>query len=224
MRKTERVRFEMFMRVAPLIAGNAADFVVGGIVLAQLIVLQAVIASIQVLTGEQVVSLSDSMFGTESKDTIRENLRVILASMAKTARSMAYQFPGITLKFRLMHNEADIDFLSRARAFLAEADSYKEDFLRYEIEPNFMTNLQTLIDSFEQALGERGESVESHVGATANIGEQIRKGMIAVRMMDAPVKNRYKDDVGKLAQWVSARHVRKEPEHSDEGGGTLPNG
>lgn len=212
MTKRERVRFEMFMRVAPFISGNTADFVAGGVVLAQLAVLQAVIAAIQILTGEQIVGLSDSKFGTDSKDTIRENLRALLVSMSKTARSMAYEFPGIALKFRFVHGETDVDFLVRARAFLTEAPAYKADFLRYEIQPDFITKLETLIDSFEQALSERGAAKDSHVEATANIGEQIRKGMIAVRTMNAPVKNRYRDDVGKLAAWLSASHVRKEPE------------
>jgi hypothetical protein len=212
MTKRERVRFEMFMRAAPFISSNAADFVAGGVVLTQLVVLQAVIAAIQVLTGEQIASISDSMFGTDHKDTIRENMRVILASMAKTARSMAYEFPGITLKFRIVHGEADVDFLARARAFLTEAEPYKNDFLRYEMQADFMTALENLADSFELALSERGELTGAHVEATAAIAEQIRTGMIAVRTMNAPVKNRYQNDVGKLAAWLSASHVRKDPE------------
>jgi len=50
------------------------------------------------------------------------------------------------------------------------------------------------------------------VEATAKTGESIRLGMVAVRILDGVVKNKYANDVGKLAAWTSASHVEKAPQ------------
>lgn len=40
---------------------------------------------------------------------------------------------------------------------------------------------------------------------------KVRQGMIKVRILDGIVKNRYANDAGKLAAWISASHVEKAP-------------
>lgn len=209
MTKRERVRFYMFIRVVRFITDNVADFAAGSVVLVQLAVLQGVIAAVETLTGEQIGGLSDARFSFNSKDTARENLRALMEEIADTARSMVYEFPGIVLKFRLIRGDNDANLLALARAFLADATPIQADFERYGMEKDFPLELQTLIDDFEAAMSAPGTAIDSHVAATADIGAEIRKGMIAVRTMDAPVRNRYKNNVGKFAAWVSASHVEK---------------
>ncbi len=50
-----------------------------------------------------------------------------------------------------------------------------------------------------------------HVAATADTAAKIREGMIIVRVLDGIVKNKYANDPGKLAAWISASHVEKAP-------------
>ena len=47
---------------------------------------------------------------------------------------------------------------------------------------------------------------------TWKTGESIRLGMVAVRILDGVVKNKYANDVGKLAAGTSASHVEKAPQ------------
>lgn len=209
MLKYERVRSDMFIRAVAFITGNAADFAAGGIVLVQLAVLQAVVAAIQVLSGEQAAGLGEARFGFNSKDTARENLREMLSEIARTARSMVYAFPGIDLKFRMPRNRNDAELLAKARAFLLEATTHQADFILYEMDAGFLAELQALIADFEQSLSAPATAIDTHVEATAEIGAEIRKGMIAVRTMNGAVMNRYRNDVGKLAAWLSASHVEK---------------
>jgi hypothetical protein len=49
------------------------------------------------------------------------------------------------------------------------------------------------------------------IAATAETAAFIREGMIAKRVLDGIVRNRYADDPGKLAAWLSASHVEKAP-------------
>src|ERR1044072_1576164 len=131
MTKKERVRFEMFIRAVPFIRGLGDIFPAGSIVAIQLAVLEAVIATIQALTGEQTTGIADARFGFNSKDTARENLREMLAEIARTARSMVYAFPGINLKFRMLQGDSDVKLLALGRSFLTEATPLKDAFIQY---------------------------------------------------------------------------------------------
>lgn len=210
MTKRDRARFEMFIRVLQFITNNGDDFPTG-IVAVQSVVLQTVVNDLQKLAGEQTAGLSDARFHFNSKATARENVREPLMDIVETSRSMVYQFPGIDLKFRMPRNNSDTDLLAKARAFLADATLLKDDFIKYGLEEDFLADLQVDITAFEQAMSAPGAATDSHVEATADIGEEVRKGMVAVRTMDAVIRNKYRGDSGKLAAWVSASHIEREP-------------
>lgn len=221
MTKKDRIRFDMFIRVAQFIRDNAGDFA-AGIVAAQSALLDGVIGKLQTLTGEQTGGMSDARFQFNSKATARENLREMLSDISETARSMVYQFPGIDLKFRMARAASDADLLGKSRAFLTDAKPLKADFIAYQLDSNFLVDLQTLIDSFEQSLNAPGTATGNHVAATADIGEEVRKGMICVRTMDGAVKNKYRGNTGKLAAWLSASHVEREPQTKPTGNQPTP--
>jgi len=122
---------------------------------------------------------------------------------------MVYEIPGIDLLFRMPYNNNDADMLAAAKAFLANAPDYEERFIFYGLPDTFINELQTAITAFENSLGAPGTAIAAQVEATAEIGEQFRKGMIARRILDNMVKTRYKNDVGKLAAWLSASHIER---------------
>lgn len=47
--------------------------------------------------------------------------------------------------------------------------------------------------------------------ATADEAAKVRQGMVIVRIINGIVKNKYANDPGKLAAWISASHVEKAP-------------
>jgi hypothetical protein len=221
MTKRERLRYDMFIRIVQFIKDNIADFP-AGVVAAQLAVLTAIIDRLQVLLGEQSAGLSEARFGFSSKGTARENLRLILVEIAETARSMVYEFPGIELKFRMFYNNNDADMLGKARAFLTEATPLEANFVHYGMDEDFLTELQEAIDDFEGSLGTPATAIDSHVEATEEIGEEIRKGMIALRTVNGPIKNKYRNDAGKLAAWLSASHIENIAKKKKRGNETPP--
>lgn len=54
-------------------------------------------------------------------------------------------------------------------------------------------------------------SFSSTAAATADASAKVREGMVIVRILDGIVKNKYANDPGKLAAWLSASHVEKAP-------------
>lgn len=124
---------------------------------------------------------------------------------------MEYEFDGISNKFRMPRNRNDADLLNKGRAFFTESAPYDQDFQDYGLDKNFRAHLNTAADAFEATFSTTASATAEHVEATAKTGESIRLGMVAVRILDGVVKNKYANDVGKLAAWTSASHVEKAP-------------
>jgi hypothetical protein len=102
-----------------------------------------------------------------------------------------------------------VDSLNKKRLSRKGSFKYSLFISKYEMDARFLTDLQTAIDEFQAALDAPGAAVDSHVEATAEIGTEARKGMVAVRTMNGAVRNRYRADAGKLAAWLSASHVER---------------
>lgn len=207
----ERRRVEMFIRIRQFGTDNAADFPAGSIGAAQFAVIDGVLGETEQFAGEQAVGSGDARQLFVTKDTARENLRDDIYEISRTARSMEYQFDGISAKFRMPRNRNDQDLLAAARAFYAESEQYDADFQEYGLDIKFRNNLQAAIDTFENSLEPTGTAIDEQVAATANIGEAIRRGMVARRILEGVVKNKYRNSVGKLAAWLSASHIERDP-------------
>jgi hypothetical protein len=206
----------MFVRVKQYMAENAADFPAGSIGAVQAAEMNAVVDLLDQLGSDQSAGFGDARFSFAGKKSARENVRDDLSEINQTARSMNYQFPNIAEKFRMPRGNNDQQLLAAARAFLTEATPHKTDFIAYGMPADFLDDLQADIEAFEAALGATGEAVDSHVEATAEIDEAIRRGMIAVRILNGVVKNIYRNNVGKLAAWTSASHIEKAPKKEAE--------
>lgn len=147
----------------------------------------------------------------EVKDTCRENLRDEMSAISRTAKSMEYAFDGIGDKFKFQRNMSDASMLAKARAFHSESLTYNADFIAYGLPATFRADLDAAADAFEASFSNTASATAEHVAATADEASKVRQGMIKVRILDGIVKNRYANDPGKLAAWISASHVEKAP-------------
>ncbi len=199
----------MFVRVRQFGIDNTTDFPPGSIGAAQFAAVGDEVDLIDNFGADQAAGFGEARQQFEIKDTARENLRDDMSDIARTARSMEYQFDGIGDKFRMPRNRNDQELLATARAFATEAVPYQADFVAYGLGAAFIAELQTLIDAFEATLPTTSSAIDEHVAATANIAESIRRGMRAVRILIGVVQNKYANNVGKLAAWLSASHIEK---------------
>ena len=118
---------------------------------------------------------------------------------------------GIGNKFRFQRNMSDANMLAKARAFHTESAPYEADFIAYEMDPDFRKDLNDAANAFEASFSDTASATAEHVAATADTSSKIRQGMVIVRVLDGIVKNKYANDPGKLAAWISANHVEKAP-------------
>lgn len=207
----ERLRYETFIRIRQFGVDNAVDFPAGTVGATQFAEITSVIEEVEQFTGDQAASFGDARFAFAGKETARENVREEMYEISQTARSMNYEFNGIADKFKMPRNQSDASMLAFARAFHEESEQYETAFERYGLGTRFREELQSAIDAFEASLNPTGSAIDDQVAATAQIGDAIRRGMIARRILEGVVKNKYRSNVGKLAAWLSASHIEKAP-------------
>jgi hypothetical protein len=94
--------------------------------------------------------------------------------------------------------------------------------IEWGLDADFLEELADAIADFEQSLTETGTAVGEQVGSTAEIGEKVREGMTVRRQLDTIVRNRYKNNVGKLAAWESAWNVEYPKFKGNKNGGNPP--
>jgi hypothetical protein len=67
----------------------------------------------------------------------------------------------------------------------------------------------------EASFSNTASATAEHVAATAGEAAKVRDGMVIVRILDGIVKNKYANNPGKLAAWISASHVEKAPKEKE---------
>lgn len=218
MNDDNRRRYEMQVRVVQFGTDNAGDF--SGIATTNFGELGTLVNDIESTSAAQQSGFGEAAQQFEVKDTARENLRDEMSAISRTAKSMEYAFDGISDKFKFQRNMPDASMLAKARAFETEANPYKSDFEAYGLPAGFIADLTAAADAFEASFSNTASATAEHVAATADEAAKVRSGMIIVRVLDGIVKNRYANDPGKLAAWISASHVEKAPKKK---GPTPPN-
>ena len=212
MNDRDRRRYDMLQRVKQFGIDNAADFPVGSIGAQQFAVVTARLADADSFGAAQEEGFGDAALNVQVKATAREDLRDLMADISRTARSMQYQFDGIEAQFKLPRNLSDQNLLATARAFYTNSEEHETDFIAYGLGASFRDDLNTQADNFEATFGPVGTATDAHVAATAEIAENIRLGVVAVRILNGVVKNKYASNTGKFAAWVSASHIEKDPQ------------
>jgi len=171
--------------------------------------IETVLGLIEQYGGEQALGLGNVRFNYNAKGISRENLREMLEDFELVAESQAYKTPGIDLIFRLPRNLSDAQMLAVARSFVSQAPTYEAAF-KQRLGTNYLTSLQTAIADFEASLEPPESAASAKVEATAQLGEAVRRGMIARRVLQSIMKLKYKNNPSRMRGWESASHIERD--------------
>lgn len=211
MRDTERRRYEMFLRVRSFMTERAALFPLTTLAGELSTRLNAVIDELDTHTTAQSSGRSSTLQSSASKAAARDELRRDLDAISRTARVMALSTPGLEDKFRAPGNVSDQALLATARAFAADALPLKTEFTRRGLPDDFIEDLNSDIEAFEQAINQKIQKRGAQVAATAAIDNALERGVIVVRELDAIMRNQFAADPASLAAWLSASHTERPP-------------
>lgn len=207
MNSLDTKRYEMLVRVRDFGVANEALFPSSSLGGQSFVAVAGAVSALNEHAATHMSGRGSAREGTVSKAVAREALRDDLEAIMRTARAMALDTPGVDDKFRLPRGSGDQMILNTARAFLRDAGPLSADFVKHDMPDDFLADLQSDIEAFEEAIRDHETGKDTHVAARAAIEGAIDAGLDAVRRLDAIVPNRLRNDSKALASWERARRV-----------------
>ena len=99
--------------------------------------------------------------------------------------------------------------LAAASAMADAASLYEKVLIENGLVTTFIADLREALVEFRGAIDGRGEYQRKRSGATAGIVETDRRGRAMLRVLDGLVIGRLRNDQQLVAEWQSARHIRR---------------
>jgi hypothetical protein len=168
-------------------------------------VLQAGTFGAAQVSGEEQV---DS--GVLAKVACRAHLRADLLGITDAAHSLVLLgTAGLDGKFHMPRSAGDQALLNSARAFAKDAPAFSAAMISLGLDANFIVHLTDDITAFETAISAKGTALGTRVGATGGLEDTAHNAAIALHVLNTVVKNTYKNNPARLAEWATASHVEK---------------
>ena len=162
------------------------------------------------LAAQQVSGGGEKKAGVKSKATAYKQIHDDLLAISDAAHSLALLgTAGLQGKFLMPRNHGAQDMLNAARAFQKDATPLAAQFASVGLPADFLKQLDTDISDCEAAISAKTSGLKMQAGATGGIGDMAHKAAIALHVLNTVVRNTYKNDPAKLAEWTVASHVER---------------
>lgn len=212
MKEREKNIQDAFIRMREFHVRNAVDYTALPDAAANFVRIAAAITALENYAAAQTSGSGGR--AVERKSVTGAAIRRKMKEISRTARALNINDEGFRRLFRVTDERNEQALLASAREFVTQGAKYKADFLRLGMPTSFVDDLNDDIRAFAQAASEKADAQTIGTGATAGIDEAIDDGMEAVTIVDAIMKNVYRDNAVKLSEWNTARHVKRSAQKS----------
>lgn len=203
MKKTQRVRYEMFVRVRDFGAANGALFPESSAGGQSFVRVAAVVAAVDGHVASRVVARAEARkVKATARAAVLEKMRIMAATGRRASRQEAFAHA-----FRMPRRGADKVLVGTARAFAAEARKREAEFVRLGLPSTFISEFESLVDSIDQAVNVRNSSSHLRRKHQAGIEAALKEGAAELAELDVVVPNVLRENPVLLAQWRRARHI-----------------
>ncbi len=210
MKKQEIRTLDTLKRTDAFHTANAADFLAGSLGDKQFALITDAVMQAGALGAEQLSGGSEAHGSVLSKATLWLLIQDDLVHINRAAHSLALLgTPGVEGEFRMPRGNSNQKLLNAARAFIQDATPLKAQFITLSLPADFLDTLQAHTDAFEACIKSKAAGKGTRAGATAGIADTVHKAVIALHVVDTIVRNTYKNDPQKLAEWTVASHVER---------------
>ena len=174
--------------------------------------LQELLAQAAALDVARGASAGKRRQGTEGRVTARTTLRQMVKIAWDTYKTLTLDRPDIKGLFeppsKIKNDQA---LVAAARAYADASVPHASLFAEYGLATAFFNDLRTQADRLEAQTALRDAGVGEGVNANAALDETLRRIDEEVERLDTVVRNRYRDDPAKLAEWESASRLEHAP-------------
>ncbi len=214
MEKNTKPQIEMFLRVLRFGTANSSDFPADAFAGRLFRQMSTVYFESLLAAGGQVGR--NPRATTARKEKARITLRKNLMAISRTAQSVDFRKPEMSVTFSPPKKETDQDLLAAARAFAQNAEPFQEEFVHQGLPPNFIDDLETNIAAFEQSISERVSASRSSATAARVLKNSTARGHEIVARLDRVIRRVYREQEDKLDLWKRARTMTSVDSFTDQ--------
>lgn len=155
-------------------------------------------------------AVSAKKSNTSRKSVSRNTLTASLRHIARFARIIEDEDQTFENKFIMPRSNLSTQALrDTARSFAADALTNKAKFVAYDMDADFVDELNEDLADFENAYNLQSSAGIQSVGANADIDDILDRMLDAKRKADPIVRYIYRNNPQKLAEWQTASHVER---------------
>lgn len=220
MRDRSRNVYEMFNRILAFNGVNATDYAAIATAAAKFTEVQSASDAMEAFFAEQ--ESGEVGAAVVLKAVLRAAIKRKMRPFARTAKALALTNPGLSEMFKVSGANNDATMIARGRDFAKAHQDNQAAFTALGLPQQKRLDLVADLDAFEDADTVKAAAQQESVGATAGIENEVDAGMDAAIVLDAIMNNVYVDDPEKLAEWTTARHVKRASANDDDDPPTPP--
>lgn len=186
------------------------SFPVGSAGAKQLAVIKDFVDQENDLGSDQSAGANEIRAGILSKAVARHHLHTDMIDINRVAHSLSLLgTAGIAGKFNMPHHNGAQAYINAARAFAQEAAPYAAQMIELGLLPDFIAHLEADVTLYESTISAKASGQVKEVGATHGIATTAHDATVALHILDTIVRNIFKNDPVKLAEWICASHVER---------------
>jgi hypothetical protein len=193
---------------------NKNDFTSITVVAANISILQTEIQKLDELGADKVSATTGSKDVTIHRGDLRDALRDAMQDVSDMWKPMAKNYENAHNKFRMPYGSDQL-LIDTAGSFIEEATPLEADFIARGMDENFIADLTAKRDAFAASIDESDDAKLDRVGVNAQFSDPVRKCRAVIEDVDPIVKMVYRDNPGKLAEWLSASRVERPPKKAN---------
>lgn len=186
-----------------------ADFPANGVARQRIGSLSELVVKIDELSSKQAQERGAAKAATERKNASGEEIKRRMREMRSTTVSVETVQPGVSQHFNLPAAQNAESWLEKARAFVAAGTTFKPLFLSRAMPEDFLEGLTGAVENFESGVTDYNLHVRNASAATVLLEDACLQVLAIKRELDPIVRNTYRNDPEKLAQWESASHLER---------------
>ena len=214
MNRNQIRRIDKYERETLFISENPQDFPADSPAEKTAQAQNADIQLIKTLASEQASGESSQHISL--KDDYLEEIWMLIRMINRAANSMDDEIPAIENLFRLPRNRSDRNILAAAQAYYRDSEPYETAFVEYSVPQGFRDRLRTLIESAESAAASADTAQSNKSGATGEMKEAFAHCAARSVKLNGMVKNKYFNNPNKLTAWMTASHLERAPQHTED--------
>lgn len=155
--------------------------------------------------------------GTRSKAARAREITADLRLVARTARNIERKDKNFLNPFTLpTGNLTYQEMIERAETFIAKSPEHKAVLEKFALTTQFFAEMGTDVQGFQDSTHGQADAKRTGVGATADIEEIIEDTLDVFKDLDVALRNHYRNNPQKLAEWLTASHIRRKKRTDNE--------